>query len=125
MSTSMLPCFDLNGWILNATAVLGKAAATIHDGELSGDVAAATQALAAMLPDIDGLAAEFRCLLGKPARPDLADELFVVTTETPRSITGPFSSEYSARTFGDYAGGIRPYAIEPLLSPESGDSDDD
>jgi len=126
MSTSMLPCFDLNGWIVNATAVLGKAAATIHDGEISGDVAAATQALAAMLPDIDGLAAEFRLLLGKPARPDLADEtLFVVTTETPRSVTGPFSSEYSARTFGDYAGSIRPYSIEPLLSPESGDSDDD
>ena len=72
--TIMEPCFSLSDWITQAAAVIGKAAQAIHEGESSGDMAAATQALASLLPDVDGVAAEFRLLLGKPARPDMAPE---------------------------------------------------
>lgn len=125
MAPDFTPCCHFDEWTFQAAAVLGAAAAEIHAAVISGDTTSANDKLAEMVPAVDAISAEFRHLLGRPARPDLADELFVVTTENPRSVTGPFSSEYSARTFGDYAGGIRPYAIEPLATPATAESDDD
>lgn len=120
-----VPCGHFDEWIYQTTAIVGKAAAEIHGAVLSGDTFGANKTLAEMIPTIDAIAAEFRTLLGYPARPDMAEELFVVTTENPRSISGPFESEYSADTFAKFAGGIAPYSIEPLLSPVMADSDDD
>ena len=74
MTVDFSPCTHLDEWIFQAAAVIGAAAAEIHAAVLSGDTAGANQKLAAMIPAVDGLAAEFRLLLGKPARPDDNDE---------------------------------------------------
>ena len=120
-----LPCGHFDEWMYQSITALGKAANEIHGAALSCDTFNANKNLAEMIPAIDAIAAEFRTLLGYPGRPDTAEELFVVTTENPRSITGPFESEDSADIFGKFYGGIAPYSIEPLLSPVMADSDDD
>jgi hypothetical protein len=68
------PCCTFDEWVYQATAILGAAAAEIHGAVMSGGTDAANKKLADMIPAFDGMAAEFRTLLGKPARPDMADD---------------------------------------------------
>jgi len=69
-----VPCADFAEWLPQAAAVLGAVAAELHNTILSGNTDAATIRLTEMIPAFDGMAAEFRVLLGHPARPDLIDD---------------------------------------------------
>lgn len=68
------PCHQFDDWLPQAIAVIGAAAAEIHEAALSGDTAQAYKKMAAMIPAMDGLADEFRMLLGYSGRPDVAEE---------------------------------------------------
>jgi hypothetical protein len=74
MAPDFTPCCHFDEWVYQAAAVIGAAAADIHMATLSGDTASANIRLAEMVPAVDAIAAEFRQLLDKPARPDLAEE---------------------------------------------------
>jgi hypothetical protein len=74
MAPDFIPCLTFEEWLYQAAAVIGAAAAEIHAAVMSGDTAGANEKLAQMVPAVDGISAEFRTLLGKPARPDIADE---------------------------------------------------
>ncbi len=74
MAPDFIPCCHFDEWVYQAAAVIGAAAAEIHAAVMSGDTAGANEKLAQMVPAVDGIAAEFRTLLGKPARPDMAEE---------------------------------------------------
>lgn len=70
-----IPCCRFDEWHFQAVAVLGAAAAEIHYAAVStGDTAGANEKLSEMIPAVDGIAAEFRLLLGRAARPDIAPE---------------------------------------------------
>ncbi len=74
MAPDFIPCRHFAEWHYQATAVLGAAAAEIHAAVMSGDTAGANEKLSEMIPAVDGIAAEFRLLLGRPSRPDVAPE---------------------------------------------------
>ena len=74
MAPDFYPCCRLDEWLFQAAAVLGAAAAEIHAAVVSGDTAGSNAKLAEIVPAVDAVAAEFRLLLGKPARPDTAPE---------------------------------------------------
>lgn len=74
MAPDFTPCARFDEWIYQAAVVIGAAAAEIHTAVMSGDTAGANQKLAEMIPAVDAIPAEFRLLLGKPARPDMAPE---------------------------------------------------
>ena len=74
MAADFIPCVSFDEWMYQTTAVLGAAAAEIHYAVMSGDTAGANAKLSEMVPAVDAIAAEFRQLLGRPARPDTAPE---------------------------------------------------
>lgn len=74
MNIDFIPCCRFDEWHFQAAAILGAAAAEIHAAVISGDTAGANAKLSGMVPAVDAIAAEFRQLLGKPARPDTAPE---------------------------------------------------
>ena len=73
-TVDFMPCHHFDHWLPQAIAVIGAAAAEIHQAALYGEKGPAYKKLAAMIPAMDGLADEFRMLLGYSGRPDVTEE---------------------------------------------------
>ncbi len=108
MSPDFIPCNRFDEWTYQAAAVLGAAAAEIHAAVTSGDTTGANQKLAGMVPAVDAIAAEFRQLLGKPTRSDMAEEsdsgFYGFRHAASGTSYGPFTDETRAAEFAEANG---------------------